>query len=563
MQQPIRIDAVLDRALKQHEAGQLRQAEKGYKSTLKKHPNHPVALLFLGVMHHDQGRHEEAVRLIKKSIKFNPIEPAAYNHLGLVFMAQQNTEEAVASFRKSVEIKPGYLDGMNNLGNALKNLKRYDEAAHIFKQVIQINPFFVYSQHNLGLLEFTRGNFELAEKLFKKALELDPNFYKAHHQLGLTAENMGDFEKAAAYFETTQRLVPEHFPSMASLLSLRDHPLDETMIDRAEKMATRKDLPSPENYTVCYSLAKRFDRAKEYDKAFHYLKLANDRRSTSQKYQAPRVEKQFKIYADFFSEEFMEQHQGHGSSSERPVFVLGMPRTGTTLTEQILAAHGDIFGAGELPDLPKIVNRLPQVMRDTFQQDIPPYPHCLPHLNGDFITAMVERYDFALNEKDVNLARVVDKNPFNFLNVGLIHLLYPNARIIHCKRNPLDVAVSCYMEMFDLTQDFTTDFMNFGHYYTQYSGLMDHWKKIGIPIFDTQYEDLVEDMEKASRAIIDFCGLPWDESCLSYQNKGRAVLTPSKWQVRQPIYKSSRERWRNYEAHLQPLKAFFEQRGYL
>lgn len=414
----------------------------------------------------------------------------------------------------------------------------------------------------VGLLEFVQRRFTEAEAQFRKTLELAPDFYKADYQLGLTAENLGRFAEAAAHYQRVLRVAPDHLAALAALLSLRDFEPDAHTVSAAEDAATREDIPAPEYYTLRYALAKRFDRQGDFLKASHHLLIANQRRGKFTHYEPKAVETMFGAQREVFTRSLVQRLAPYGSASERPVFVVGMPRTGTTLTEQILSAHPSVFGAGELADIPRIASRLPAVMTQALGRAVLPYPHCAEKLNPAFMQVMVDYYLHALNRHDTRAPRAVDKNPFNFAHLGLIAVLFPKARIIHCRRNPLDVGLSCAMELFELKQDFTTDFASFAHYYAQYTAMMAHWKhELDIPILDVAYESLVADAPRVSREIVSFCGLPWDDRCLRHQQTDRAVLTPSKWQVRQPIYRSSVGRWRNYEAYLQPLRSAFAAHG--
>jgi tetratricopeptide (TPR) repeat protein len=555
-------DEIFRQALKQHEAGRLGEAETAYRAILGRSPGHAGAMLYLGVVHYDRREFDEAIRLVSRAIQANPREPAAYNYMGLALLARHELQEAEQQFRKALSLNAGHRDSKVNLANTLKKLKRFEEAEALFRQVLAVDPRSVYAHHNLGLLLFERQRFEEAERELLKTLELAPDFHKTHHLLGQAAENMGHFADAAERYRAVLRLVPDHFPAMSALLGLRDQELDDSIIATAERMAARDDLPEPEAYTLCFGLAKRFERRGEYDRAFHHLGLANRRRRRKRTYDPARVEHVIGRYTEVFNRDFVARHAPHGSDSERPVFVVGMPRTGTTLTEQILAAHPDVFGAGELPDLPAVTSRLPAVMTQALGRTVAGYPDCLAELRPEFMAPAVEFYLDALSRRDARAPRVVDKNPFNFINVGLMAVLFPRARIVHCRRDPRDVAFSCYTELFELKQDFTTDFGNFAHYYAQYERLMRHWREtLAIPLIEVSYEALVTEPEPTVRRMLASCGLPWSESCLAFQQTQRPVLTPSKWQVRQPLYRSSIGRWRRYEAHLAPLRRALREHG--
>jgi Flp pilus assembly protein TadD len=552
----------MQRALEYHQKGDLVAAEQRYREILRSVPDDPAALLYLGVVYYDRRNLDEAIRLMSRAIALQPQEPSAHNHIGLALLARHEYPSAVQHFKTAIQLKPQYFDALNNLGNALKRQKNFVEAEQTFREILRLRPDYLYAHHNLGLLLFEQRRFAEAEKEFLRTLEIDPQFHKAHYQLGQAAENMGNFDEAAARYETALKVEPEHFQAMSALLALRGYTVSDTFITAAEQAAQREDLLEPASFTLCYGLAKRFERLKNYDKAFAFLKLANQRRSKGRGYHPERVAQLFERYRKTFTPAFLQKHRDEGLNSSRPLFIVGMPRTGTTLTEQILAAHPLVHGAGELPDLPKAVSRLPAVMSQTLDWQVPGYPLCLEYLNKDYLQAMGDFYLQALARANATAERVVDKNPFNFLNVGLIRVLFPQARIVHCQRHPLDVGISCFTELFELQQDFTTDFTSFAHYYAHYHALMRHWREVlGITFFDLSYESLILEPEKTTRSLLEFCGLPWNEACLQFQQTDRAVLTPSKWQVRQPLYHSSIGRWRHYEAHIEPLRVALQAQG--
>jgi hypothetical protein len=232
---------------------------------------------------------------------------------------------------------------------------------------------------------------------------------------------------------------------------------------------------------------------------------------------------------------------------------VGLPRSGTTLTEQILASHPHVFGAGELQDIPNIVQSLGRR-----------YPRAFMRLDERNLSALRRLYTTTIDSiAPAGIRYVTDKLPMNFIHLGLIAMLFPEARVIHCRRNPLDVGLSCFIEQFEMQNDFSTDLMNFGRYYLQYRKLMRHWHgALPLPCYELEYEHLVQDQETETRKLIAFCGLEWNDACLRFTETTRTVKTPSRWQVRQPVYRSSVGRWMNYRKHMTPLIHLLEQNGY-
>jgi tetratricopeptide (TPR) repeat protein len=550
--------ARLKAALADHEAGRLSAAEAIYLDILSKEPAHPIALLYLGVVHHDRGDHAEAVRLIERAIRAGGPTASAYNHLGLALLGLQKVEQAAEAFRKALKVRPDHTDALNNLANAQRRLGQNDAAEQSFEAVLRIAPGHTSARYNLGLLHHARQNVEKAQAAFLAVLQRDPRHFKALHYLGVIAETHGDFGKSETLYLQALDIQPDYTPALSALLALKSYKPDAAMIARAEALAAAETLAPPEAFTLPFAIAKRLDAQGDYAKAFFYLEMANRRRGTDKTYERGRVEAMMARYRATYTAHFVRERARHGHGSDRPLFVVGMPRTGTTLTEQILGMHAQIQGAGELPHLPRLIANLPQRLGVST-----PYPDCVAAMDTSHTHALAEDYLAVLAAANTkNAPFVVDKNPFNFLNIGLIAMTFPRARIVHCTRHPLDVGLSCFMELFELGQDFTTSLDNFAHYFAQYRALMRYWREeVGAPFIESSYEALVTNQEAATRRLLADLDLPWDDSCLNFQSRANAVLTPSRWQVRQSIYTSSRERWRNYEAQLRPLRDALEREG--
>jgi hypothetical protein len=342
--------------------------------------------------------------------------------------------------------------------------------------------------------------------------------------------------------------------ALANLLAIRDYVPDEQLVTDAEALLGGAKVSEDDRVKLHQGLGKHYDRSAEYDRGFSHFAASNDiLRKRAPDFDLAGVVRMFDGLIGAFSAEFFAAAKGFGSDSQRPVFIVGMPRSGTTLTEQILASHPRVFGAGELQDMPMIARSLP-----------PDYPQCVATLNRAAFTRLAEAYLAGLEGKaPAGALRVTDKLPVNFLYLGLIATLLPSARIVQCRRDPLDVGLSCFVELFETGYDYTTDLENFGHYFVQQERLMAHWRAVlPMPIHELRYEELVDQPEAATRALLAHCGLDWDADCLDFQKTQRTVRTPSRWQVRQPMYRSSIGRWRNYQAHMAPLVRVLEESGY-
>ena len=280
-----------------------------------------------------------------------------------------------------------------------------------------------------------------------------------------------------------------------------------------------------------------FDDLERYDEAFPHFSKGNELDSRTTPFD-PRIHG---ILIDrlkrIFNKQFLSRRQGFGSESKRPIIIVGMPRSGTTLTEQVLASHPDVFGAGELRYIGVIADKLAD------------------HASGAAAySGFANSYLDQIGALAPTAARIIDKNPLNFEYLGLIGRLLPSARVIHCRRDPRDVAVSCYFQNFTTGQEWSFDLADIGTYFKAYRRLMDHWEDVlPMPVMAIDYEDMVGDVEATARRIVDFVGLPWDPACLAFHTAERAVRTASQWQVRQPIYRRSAGRWRRHAQHLAPF----------
>ena len=301
-------------------------------------------------------------------------------------------------------------------------------------------------------------------------------------------------------------------------------------------------------------MGKLCDNLKMFEQAFEYYRLGNslNRSQVELNIIDSHIDYLSRIKATF-SVDFIKHRKSWGSDSEMPVFIFGMPRSGTTLVEQILASHPHVYGGGELQFFNQLDQKLPSILKRNER-----YPECLNFMDDQTAQDVAELYiketrELAGPSKDY--ARITDKNPFSFYHLGLLSLLFPKASFIHCQRHPLDTCISIYFQKFAVGNGFAYDLSELGYYYLEYLKVMSHWRNVlSSNIFELRYEDIVLQQEEVSRKLIEFCGLKWDSACLDFYRKDRPVLTASNWQVRQPIYTTSCGRWKNYEQFLDPLK---------
>jgi len=452
--------------------------------------------------------------------------------------------------RRLLDRHPGWVDGWNMLGACCGALKKHEDAAFSFRRVLELKPGYAPAHLNLGLALSSLGRLTEAIERFRSALSLQPDYAVVYNNLGLAYQDLGMMPEARSSFEQAMRIKPAYTEAVKNYTeSRRFSEGDHELVYRLEKMARKVELDEDRG-NLHFSLGKIYNDMGKYDDAFLHFNQGN--KVERKKYQYNWHD--FSDYIDHlrrvFPADFIGARTGAGSSSELPVFIVGMPRSGTTLIEQIISSHPLAFGAGELTFLHDMSQRL------AAEQAIF-YPECMKALASERCNNAASEYIGFLRGFNRDAVRITDKMPSNFLHLGLIALLFPKARIVHCRRGAEDTCLSIYFHKFRNSHAYAYDLEELGHFYRDYAVMMDHWRTV-LPtgmLFEIQYEDLVERPEEMSRKLMGFCGLEWDEQCLNAHENERSVRTASSWQVRQPIYKTSRERWRRYEKHLAPLLA--------
>jgi tetratricopeptide (TPR) repeat protein len=546
-------DRLVEAAFVRHKRGDLEFAAGTYRKVLASLPDHPGALHYLGLVAQQTGHSKEAAALVERSIALAPRDARAHNHLGQIRVALQDKSAAAECFRRALDIDPNHVDSLNNLANVLKVRDLY-QAIALYRRALEINPRMALANFNLANALKENGEFDEAATLFERTLEIDPGHVRARHGLAVLLEQNGKFDAAVEQYLEVRRRDPQHVGSLANLIAIRSYAPDAATVRDAEQLLDAPKVGEDERAKLHHGLGKHYDRAGDYPRAFtHFARSKAIMRQKAPVFDVANVAKSFDRLIQSFPPGAFAGRRARGSDSQRPVFIVGMPRSGTTLTEQILASHPRVFGAGELQDIPRIVKSLR-----------PEYPGNVASMDEAALRELAQQYLAVLSQRGAGEAlRVTDKMPVNFTHLGMIATLLPGARIVHCRRDPLDVGLSCFIELFELDHGYTMDLEAFGRYFLQHERLMAHWRAaLPMPIHEVRYERLVEEPEAQSRALVAHCGLDWDPACLEFQKTERTVQTPSRWQVRQPVYRTSVGRWRRYEQQLAPLIRVLEEAGY-
>jgi tetratricopeptide (TPR) repeat protein len=523
--------------------GRFEEAVASYRSAVAIRPEYAKVHNNLGNALLHLGRSQEAAASCRRAISLQSDFAEAHSTLGNALLDLGRLEEAVASYRAALAIKPDFAEAHNNLGNALRGLARFEEAMASYGRALDLRPDYVEAHSNLGAALRLQGRAAEAEASCRRALAIDPNSLAAIATLAETQVDQGHFAAAEVLFQraiSIERDFPEAWVGIARLRKMSM--ADSVWLGEAQRVA-QLPLRPREAISLQYALGKYFDDVRDFDQAFLHYQRANElTRLGGVRHDRARLTKTIDQLIHFYDGQWLEQMRPHGLRSQRPVFIVGMPRSGTSLTEQILASHPAVFGAGELMYWS---NASAKYQSSAGEAAI--IGGVLAKLSGDYLRL--------LGGLSVDAQRVIDKMPSNFMFLGLIHAALPEARIIHMRRDPIDTCLSIYFQDFGAVLSYVNDLGDLAHYYREYWRLMHHWQTV-LPkgaMLDVPYEALIEDQEGWSRKLVEFIGLPWDPRCLDFHETRRSVVTLSKWQVRQKISKTSVARWRNYEQHIAAL----------
>ena len=521
--------------------GNLNEAAACFERALALRPDWAEVHSNLGNILQSQGKLEAAAASQERALDLKPNFAEACSNLGNVRHAQGRLADAVACYERALAIKPDYVDAHNNLGTALLDQSRIDEAVAHYERALALNPNYAAAHNNLGNALMRQDKIEDARLHYERALSLKPDYANAHNNLGNVLKEQGMFEGAMEHYGKAIAIKPDYAEAYLNRAELKRFQRGGTEFAELEKLAASNDLPADKALFIHFALAKALDDIGDYERAFEHMLQGNVLKRRQIAYQEDRALELVQRIRTVFDRSLFDRFEGAGHPSPIPVFVVGMPRSGSTLIEQILAGHPQIHGAGELTILEKMEAR--------------DFPQSIPGLDSASLRPLGETYLSRLPKVAESKVRIVDKLPGNFLRIGLIRLILPNARIIHTTRHPIDTCLSCYSKLFTNGLLFSYDLGELGRYYRSYRELMDHWRRVLPPdaILDVSYEDVVDDLEAQARRLIDYCGLPWDDRCINFHRNARTVRTASSVQVRQPLFRSSIERWRHYESHLDSL----------
>ena len=506
----------------------------------------------LAVREQSQGNFQAAADIFKLILTLIPNSPELHNNRGAMLQQLQRPAEALACYDRAIALKPDYANAHFNRGYTLEKMQRSGEALASYDRTIALKPDHANAYNNRGVIQQALRRYDDAIASYRAALTIRPDYAEAHNNLGIALLNKGSIPDAEQAFRKALELktdFPDPLFNLTTICKYQD--ADNPEANRIKKFLSRPGISAEHRAHLNFALGKIYDDCRRYDEAFECFRQANEVRNAHVSYDAAAVTKMTGEIIEVFSREFLAQPFPFASSSNAPLFIVGMPRSGTTLFASILSNHRAIATAGELSTIPHLAASLKELVGGGTS-----YPQAARQITPAVASKLIVDYEQRLR-RDVSaeIPHVIDKNPLNFQHLGFIAMLFPGARFIHCTRHPLDTGLSNYFQRFPLNLDYCFDLRNIGHFHLEYVRLMAHWRTIpAVKLIEISYEDMVSRTEPVVRQILDFLELEWDEQCLAPHTNKYPVETASMWQVRQPIYGHARERWRHYEQQLAPLK---------
>ncbi|MFC1796117.1 sulfotransferase, partial [Pseudomonadota bacterium] len=535
------------------EAGHHSESEAAIKEAFRLNPRKAAMARAENALRED--RMEEAEKILKELLAENPDNSRALRMLGNIAMEAHRFRAARQMLERATELAPGVALGWTDLANIYLKRDMYDEALEKVQRAIDIDPAFAHSYVVRGNILTRAQRHEESLIAYQEALDVSPMNVGALSGMGHVLKTIGRQEEAIDVYRKCIQVQPAYGEVYWSLANLKTFQFSAEEVKVMEQLVEAEDLPDEPKVNILVSLGKQYESENDYDKAFEHYRRGNDLRRTYEIYDPVQTQVVHDRIIEVFNCDFFEERKGYGDPSPAPILIVGLPRSGSTLIEQILASHSMVEGTMELPDLGRTINQLNSRSRGKGKgKGRLEYPEAVIGLDHDQVTALGQEYLESTLRYRTDKPFFIDKMPNNFSSVGFLQLILPNAKVINARRHPLDSCLGSYKQLFFKGQSFTYDQFELGHYYLEYQRIMDRWHEV-LPgkVLDVHYEQMVLDQEAQTRRMLDYLGLPWEDQCLRFYETERAINTASSEQVRQPIYTKALNFWRNYESHLDEL----------
>ncbi len=481
-------------------------------------------LMALAAEHQKEGRFEDAEHLYRRILRHNPRNVDALRLLALIAVKAQRADEAESLLEKAIALAPDFIAAVIDLGRLRKEQDRFGEALECFDKVIAIDPSNVQAHYLRGSTLAPASFTHEAIDSYQQCLRLRPNHIGALLGLGHVLKAVGRYDEAVASYTECIRQVPESGETYWSLANLKTYRFDDATIAEMKRRVAGSGLTASSEVNFLFALGKACEDRGDFEPGWHFYQAGNTKQRAQVSYDPVQTETMNDRLLKVFSADFLQSRRGSGRADPAPIFIMGLPRSGSTLLEQVLASHSQVEGTSELPYLGRVATWLNRNRADGIN-----YPEAVHELKPSNFESLGRDYlDFAQLHRRSGAPRFIDKMPNNFPSIGFLALILPQARIIDARRHPLDACLSCYRQLFAKGQAFTYDLTEIGEYYLQYQRMMDHWAEV-LPgrVLTVQYEEVVSDFEAQVRRLLDFCGLPWEDACLRFYESDRPVRTPS------------------------------------
>ena len=545
-------------------SGQIKKAIGAINPLIQKYPNAPILFNLLGICFNSISKFEDAIKMFAEATKINSNYAEAFYNLGSVQKKLGRFQEAIESYKRAIQITPNYLDAHNNLGNIYKDLGLLNDAIESYEWAISYGPKYAIAHINLASI-YSSYDLEKALHHYQEAISIEPNFPEAHYSLGTVFSSLGQKDESMKSYEKALELRSDYVEAHNALSTIKKYKKNDPQIKQMKNLLKQTNLMLSDKISLNFALAKASEDLENHKDFFKFLNEGNQLNKEKLNYSIDSdLEGISNIRNIFINSKGSAPKSNLKKGMPRPIFIVGMPRSGTSLVEQIISSHTEVYGAGELDFLSRSI--LKEIHTEVYGAGELDFlsKNVLKEIKPDnikkidskeFFEKITNNYYRSLSSFNISEDIFTDKMPLNFRFIGFILSAFPEAKIVHLKRDPIATCWSIYKHYFKSNGNgYASNFDDLSSYYLMYKGLMDFWHKtFPNQIYDISYEDLTLSQEKETRKLLNYCDLSWDDRCLNFHKNTRAVHTTSGFQVREKMYQGSSEAWRKYEQYLEPL----------
>ena len=527
--------------------GRKEEAEESYKVAMAMDPIQEQ--LATATQLFAKGDAEEAEKLCREALKIKPDDVNGLRLLAAIASKMEQKQDAITLLERAVELKPKFSGAWGDLAESYSEIDDYGKALDAVQRVIKLQPQLPFGFMIRGGILAKMSDHEGAIKSYEDALGVEPDHMGSNMGLGNVLKTVGRFDESVVAYKKCIEIQPLFAEAYWSLANLKTYTFDESEIKTMEEHITNDQMPISNKAFFHVALANAKEKQKDYEKAWVNFQTGNNLRRQEEVYDSVQTQVTHDDLIEVFDENLIKSKKGKGCLSAAPILIVGLPRSGSTLIEQILASHSQVEGTKELPDLSLLSRKLTRSKPQGIK-----YPYAAKDLTDEELIEFGEDYLTTTKKYRTGKPHFIDKMPNNFAHIGFLKMILPNAKVINAQRNPLDSCISSYKQLFYKGQSWSYDLFEIAEYYLEYQRMMDHWHQV-LPgeIHDLKYENLINNQQYETEKLLEYCGLDWEEKCLRFYETERSINTASSEQVRQPIYKGSMNAWKNYERHIAPL----------